>query len=369
MQMGVQRPGDHYAIVRARPADNPDAPNGIGTLLVSRDPLSAQDVDTLEAVAARMQFEVVQSPRRSADETFAAIADGARIDQALASHPLDISPPTDNSPFFFHMLRLRDVFNLERWRDQGAVAFNMKAVGLLGMLLVTVATLTALCIIVPLLRTRRTIDLAGAAPHLLFFAAIGLGFMLVEISQVQRLTIFLGHPVYALSVVLFSILLSSGLGSLSTARAADTVQAAMVRIGITIVVLVAFGVLTPATVRAFDGASNATRILLSIVILFPLGFCMGMAFPLGMRVALRTSPHLAPWLWGINGAASVCASVLAVVIAIGAGIAAAFWAGTACYVVAFGALAWEQRVHQPALTTAAPERLTVPREGGRVPAR
>ena len=348
MQMGVTRPGDHYAIVRARPADNPEAPNGIGTLLVSRDPLSPQDLDTLEAVAARMKFEVVQSPRHSADDTFAAIADGNRLEQAIATHPLDISPPTDNSPFFFHMLRLRDVFDVSRWRDQGAVAFNMKAVGLLGVLLITVAALTALCIIVPLLRTRRTIDLTGAGPHLLFFAAIGFGFMLVEISQVQRLTIFLGHPVYALSVVLFSLLLSSGLGSLSTARAGDTIAAAMVRIGSTVVVLVAFGVLTPAAVRAFDGSANTTRILLSIALLFPLGFCMGMAFPLGMRVALRTSPQLAPWLWGINGAASVCASVLAVVIAIGAGISAAFWVGTACYVLAFAALSWEQRVQQPA---------------------
>ena len=348
MQMGVTRPGDHYAIVRARPADNPDAPNGIGTLLVSRDPLTAQDLDTLEAVAARMQFDIVQSPRHSADDTFAAIADGSRIRDAIATNALDISAPTDNSPFFFHMLRLRDVFDISRWRDQGAVAFNMKAVGLLGVLLITVATLTALCIIVPLLRTRRTIDLTGARPHLLFFAAIGFGFMLVEISQVQRLTIFLGHPVYALSVVLFSLLLSSGLGSLSTARAGDTIAAAMVRIGITVVVLVAFGVLTPAAVRAFDGSANTTRILLSIALLFPLGFCMGMAFPLGMRVALRTSPQLAPWLWGINGAASVCASVLAVVIAIGAGISAAFWVGTACYVLAFAALSWEQRVQQPA---------------------
>jgi predicted membrane-bound spermidine synthase len=248
------------------------------------------------------------------------------------------------------------MFDTARWRDQGIVAFNLKAVGLLGVLLVTVATLTGLCILVPLLRTRRTIDLTGAAPHLLLFAAIGFGFMLVEMSQVQRLTIFLGHPVYALSVVLFALLLSSGLGSLSTARAGDTVQAAMVRIGMTVAVLVAFGILTPVIVRPFTGASNLTRIAVSIAILLPLGFCMGMAFPLGMRVALRTSPRLAPWLWGINGAASVCASVLAIVIAITGGISAAFWAGTACYAAAFGALAWQQRVRQPAEQTAPPLR-------------
>ena len=342
-EMGVRSPGDHYAIVRARPGAHVNAPDGIGTLLVSRDPLSAHDLDTLEAVARRMQFDVVYSPRHATDATFAAIADSRSLPAAVAAHPLDISAPTDDSPFFFHMLRLRDAFNVSRWRDQGIVAFNLKAVGLLAVLLVTVVALTLLCIAVPLLRTRRTVDLRGAMPHLLFFAAIGFGFMLVEISQVQRLTTFLGHPVYALSVVLFSLLLSSGAGSLSTNRVPDTIAAATVRIGATVAGLVAFGLLTPAVVQHFEAASNATRILLSIGILLPVGFCMGMAFPLGMRLALRRAPHLAPWLWGVNGAASVCASVLAVAIAIGAGISAAFWTGTACYAVALAALAWQQR--------------------------
>jgi hypothetical protein len=103
-------------------------------------------------------------------------------------------------------------------------------------------------------------------------------------------------------------------------------------------VLLAFGILTPAVTRHFDSAATATRILLSIALLLPLGFCMGMAFPLGMRVALQHAPGIAPWLWGVNGATSVCASVLAVVIAIGAGISAAFWTGSACYLVALLAM-------------------------------
>jgi hypothetical protein len=344
MRVGAGRPGDHFAIVRARPAGAPDAPDGIGTILVSREPLSAADLDTLETVAARMSFEVVQSPRRSADETFAAIASGARLEDAIARHPLDIAPPTDDSPFFFHMLRLRDVFNVGRWRDQGIVAFNMKAVGVLGVLLVTVMALTAMFIVLPLTLSGRRQDLSGAAPHLLFFAAIGLGFMLVEISQLQRLTIFLGHPSYSLSVVLFSILLSSGLGSLSTGRAVTGMRpSALRRLALIVAVLVAFGLAAPAAVHRFEAAPTATRILVAVAILLPVGFCMGMAFPIGLRAALRHSPQLAPWLWGVNGAASVCASVLAVVIAIGAGISAAFWTGAACYVAALAAAARLER--------------------------
>jgi hypothetical protein len=342
MKMGVSRPGDHYAIVRARPGGD-DAPDGIGTILVSRDPLSAADLDNLEAVARRMKFEIVQSPRHSADDTFAALADAGRLPAAIAEYPLNITAPTDDRPFFFHMLRLRDVFNTARWHDQGIVQFNMTAVGVLGILFVTVVVLTAGCIVIPLLLARPRADLSGAAPHLVYFGAIGFGFMLVEISQVQRLAIFLGHPVYSLSVVLFSLLLASGAGSLSTATLkwdAAAPRSAILRVGMLIVVLFAFGLLTPVAVRLFEASSTPIRILVSVGTLLPLGFFMGMAFPIGMGRALAETPALAPWLWAVNGAASVCASVLAVVIALGAGISASFWAGAVCYLGALAVLVW-----------------------------
>jgi len=364
MQRGITRPGDHYAIVRARPAAAVNGPDGVGTMLLSREPLSADDIDALEAVATRMKFDVIQSPRYSADDTFAAIASGSRLDQAIATHPLNISAPTDDTPFFFHMLRLRDVFNVSRWHDQGIVRFNMTAVGLLGVLMVTVTVLTAACIVLPLLLARSkdralhvvgddsrriagsldpATDRASVAPHLLYFGAIGLGFMLVEISQVQRLAIFLGHPVYSLSVVLFSLLLSSGIGSLASARMRDRPQSSTRVLLLLVVVLVAFGGITPLVIRYFDAASIATRIAVSVGILLPIGFFMGMAFPIGMRRALLEAPSIAPWLWGVNGAASVCASVLVVVIALGAGISAAFWVGAGCYSIAFAAVARSPR--------------------------
>ena len=344
MQRGITRPGDHYAIVRARPAAAASGPDGVGTMLLSRDPLSAADVDALEAVASRLKFEIVQSPRYSADDTFAAIASGSRLADAIAAHPLNIAAPTDDTPFFFHMLRLRDVFNTARWHDQGIVRFNMTAVGILGVLMVTVTILTAACIVLPLAVARSNRlrqgygGPAAIAPHLLYFGAIGLGFMLVEISQVQRLAIFLGHPVYSLSVVLFSLLLSSGIGSLATARVQDRPQSSTRILLLLVVVLVAFGGITPLVIRYFDAASIATRIAVSVGILLPIGFLMGMAFPIGMRRALSEAPSIAPWLWGVNGAASVCASVLVVVIALGAGISAAFWVGAGCYLIAFAAI-------------------------------
>ena len=212
----------------------------------------------------------------------------------------------------------------------------MQAVFVLAALLLTVLLLTGICIVAPLLLSRRGDVTRDSMPLLVFFASIGFGFMLIEVSQMQRLTIFLGHPTYALSVVLFSLLLSGGLGSRLTesVRGPAVSRAGLVRLGSLLVVAVSFGILTPIAIRTFSGAGNAVRIGVAIAMLAPLGVFLGMAFPLGMKMAAGRWSRLTPWLWGVNGATSVSASVLAVVVALGWGISAAFWMGCACYAVA-----------------------------------
>lgn len=253
---------------------------------------------------------------------------------------MNIAPPTDDSPFFFHTLRLGDVFDGALWRaGLGGDASNVQAVWVLGVLLLTVLGLTILCIVVPLLLTADRRSLAGTTPLFVFFAGIGLGFMLVEISQMQRLIVFLGHPTYGLSVVLFAMLASSGLGSLAAGRLEGGGARAVLPVAALVATLAIFGTATPLAVRAFEAATTATRIAMAVGLLFPIGFLMGMAFPLGMRAATLRAPALAPWLWGVNGATSVCASVAAVAIALNWGITASFWTGVACYAVAAVALA------------------------------
>ena len=202
------------------------------------------------------------------------------------------------------------------------------------MLFVTVLILTTLCVVVPLGLTADRAALAGSGPLFVFFASIGLGFMLVEISQMQRLIIFLGHPTYGLSVVLFAMLLSSGLGSLVSGALGGAGRRAVAPLAALVGVLALFGVATPVAIGAFAAATTPARIAVAVLILFPIGLLMGTAFPLGMRLAAAGAPALTPWLWGVNGATSVCASVLAVVIALNAGISASFWTGVACYVLA-----------------------------------
>ncbi|MFI5076278.1 MAG: hypothetical protein ACHQRO_03000, partial [Vicinamibacteria bacterium] len=335
---GVADPRAHMAIVRSIRGDGgDDAPDGIGTLLVSPSPLDAGDLATLKAQADRLGFQVALDATTATDETLARLASARDLDAVVAAHPINIAPPTDDSPFFFNMLRLRDVLRLDLLKH-GKSSHNMEAVFVLGTLLFTVLLLTGLCIGVPLFVTSDRKALAGAAPLVTFFAAIGLGFMLVETSQMQRLIVVLGHPTYGLTVVLFSLLLSSGLGSALTSRIApdDVGSAGVVRLAGLLGLLVVFGVITPMLTHRIEGAATPIRIAVSAALLAVPGLFMGMAFPLGLGLA-RNRPALTPWLWGVNGATSVCASVLAVAIALSTTISTAFWVGCFCYLVALGA--------------------------------
>ena len=352
-ELGARNPRNHIIITTNLSRGRREAePDGIGTMLLSKEPFSESDIDRIEAVTRQLQFTIVLSPRFSLNPTFATIASEKDLGGFYADFPLDISPPTDDNPFFFHMLRLTDAFNRELWK-QGSQSFNLKAVFVLSALLVVVVLLTSLCIIVPLvLTTSNHSRLEKAWPYFMFFAAIGFGFMLVEMSQMQRLIIFLGHPTYGLSVVLFALLLSSGLGSYSTRNVEITgsTAPATCRLVVLLCVLGVFGAITPYVSRMFEGSTTMIRIVVATAILFPLGLFMGMPFPLGMKAAARRSTALTPWLWGINGATSVCASVLAVAIALNSSISVSFWAGFGCYFTALIALVWDSKDRRLAST-------------------
>jgi len=346
-RVGVTHPRDHLVIVKPAFAHRlGTTPYAAATLLVGKAPFSEKDLATLETVARRLRFDLVLTPRSSSDATFAALASGRTPDQAAGALSINLAPPTDDSPFFFNLLRLRDVFHKDRWSG-GTEYFTSDAVVILGVLLLLVIALTLACIAGPLILTGRRTAARGTLPLLVYFASIGVGFMMVEISQMQRLTIFLGHPTYGLSVVLSALLVSSGAGSLFTQRLnlVGPTRPSVIRLSLLVGLLGAFGALTPCALGVFDGAPTPERIAVAALLLFPIGLGMGMAFPLGMRVAAARDGAATPWLWGINGATSVCASVLAVAVAMTAGISAAYWNGVVCYGIAAAAFAWA--VHAP----------------------
>jgi hypothetical protein len=135
-------------------------------------------------------------------------------------------------------------------------------------------------------------------------------------------------------VILFTLLLSSGLGSLSTGYVNESSlrQATLKRAIILLLLLVIVGTITPVLTRQFQGATTPARILVSVLLLFPLGLFMGTLFPLGIKTASRVSGEMTPMLWAVNGAMSIIASVVAVVISLGATISATYWTGFGCYV-------------------------------------
>ena len=351
-RLGIEHPRKHIAIVRSV-ATGPDE-LGVGTILIRRTPFSDEDLTVLGEANRKMLSDVMLSPQASSDETSAKIASGKNLSEVVTAFPLDIAPPTDDKPFFFQMLRFQDMFKLEIWRTGylkhvGDINHNLKGMFVLGALLLIVNGLTFIFIIMPLLAMTNRNPFRGAWPLIVFFFCIGFGFMFIEISQMQRLIVFLGHPTYSLSVVLFSLLTFSGLGSSMTQHiiGPELIRGAMVRLLLMIGVVIIFGTLTPYAITAFEASTTPVRMLVASGLLLPLGLFMGMAFPLGMKLAFMNRPLLTPWLWGINGAASVCASVLAVTISLMNGISMTYWAGAACYVAATAAFAWSSRSLKP----------------------
>ncbi len=326
---GVADPRRHMLIYHGPPRDFGVS---IATLLVSPEPFSSADIAAVNEAAGRLAFTPILTPDAALDERFEGLAAPGGPGDAVDEFEVNISAPTDNRPFFFQMAELDDIF------DRGGIGNEhvTQPVLVLGMLALTVLGLTFLCIVVPLLLTTKRSSHRGMLPFYGYFAGIGLGFLLIEVSQLQRLSIFLGHPTYALTVVLFSVLLFSGVGSMLTERfvrperPASFVVPLLVLLGVVIV----FGFATPSLIHRMDDATTPVRIAVAVGLLAPLGLVMGTPFAIGMRAAATRPGAPTAFLWGINGATSVCASVFGVVIALFLGISAAYWAGFLAYVAA-----------------------------------
>ncbi len=324
---GVTHPASHMAVLK----------RGIhGNLIASNLPLSDADLDLLERLGRERDFEVRFSPRGTKDPVFSAIASNDLDSKVLSELPLDLSPSTDDRPFFFNMMPLRLLGGRADSSMYPADRANLEAVSVLVRLAEVIGGLVMLVVFVPLAFSLRRVRFAGSWPHMVFFAAIGTAFMLVEVSQLQRLAIFLGHPTYSLSVVLFSLLVASAAGSLTTSRIADSAIARLAPLLLLamIGVLCAIGLVMPSLLHLMRSATMPGRIAVSVAMMLPMGFFMGMAFPAGIRLAGSGRSALTPWFWGVNGAMSVLASVVAVAIALAVGISATYWTGVAGYAVA-----------------------------------
>jgi hypothetical protein len=181
-----------------------------------------------------------------------------------------------------------------------------------------------------------------------------MGFMLIEISQMQRLMVFLGHPVYGLSVVLFTILLFSGIGSVTVGARFPRQGVIIARVVALLTTLVAAGVLTPLLTTWARSEATDIRILLSVLLLAPPAFCMGMMFPLGLSIWRRHS-ELLPFFWSANGITSMFASVLGMALSIEFGIARTYALGVGFYVICAVMIALSRQANLVGVFAARPD--------------
>jgi hypothetical protein len=270
---------------------------------------------------------------------FAALL-GPRSAEAIADYPYDLSTVSDDRPFFFSRVpvvpRLLNQLGLSR-SHLGSMPLDLGGRTLLGSVIAT-ALATALLLLVPPLANRRrrvrpTVSPRRGGLWAGYFASLGLGFILIEIVFIQRFSLFLGYPVYSLSVVLFTMLLSSALGSLVAGRFTSR-RALPATLVILAAILFLYALTLPAALAAARGAGIVPRILIAVAVIAPLGFVMGMPFPSGIRRAGLESKELVSWAWAVNGGASVFGSTLCVLISMARGFTASFLAGTVVYLVA-----------------------------------
>jgi hypothetical protein len=218
--------------------------------------------------------------------------------------------------------------------EQGAFQGNLAATRSLIQLFAAVVLLLVATIGVPLVARGGTVRGPGWGSILGYFACLGLGYIVIQIGLLQRLILLLGKPVYALAVILATMLLASGLGSFAAgALAPERLRARLgALLGGTAALLLVYAFLLPALISALLGSGFGVRLAGSVALVALPGFLLGMPFPSGIRALERLGRDgLVPWVWGLNGATSVLASVSAIILAIELGYTAVFVLGAACY--------------------------------------
>lgn len=334
-ELGVPDPARRMALVRG--VSEPGTTRAPATFLLKNGPFDEAELTVLETVAARRGFTVLYAPGSARADAFARLAQARDPAQVWASLESDVAPTRDDNPFFFHTLRVRHLLDVlgstGEWRKTNLGTF------VLFSLLVLTTALAAGFILGPLALVRGRLSglhTRAAVSWLLTFACLGAGYIIIEVAVVQKSILFLGHPVYALTVVLFSLLLFSGIGSRWSGRFGEpelhgTLGRLLGCVAL-LIVLYTFA-LTPLFYRLAH-LERPARIAVAVAALAPLGLVMGMPMPTAIRILAREVPAIIPWAWGVNGAASVMGSAAALAIALLSGFSRALSVAAALYLAA-----------------------------------
>jgi hypothetical protein len=332
LDSGVSDPSRHMAMVTV---------NAIATLLVSKAPFNQEDIQMLKQVSRDLQYDLVLVPGTPPENPIlrgiVSAKSYRKLDEFIGKQEYNLEPPTDESPYFFNLLRLKNL-SQANVPSQGIIQGNLLATATLVKLIFSLAGMTLAAIVLPLwLKTRmqrnlgtqtRILRLAGG----MYFSLIGAGFMLVEIALIQRFSVFLGHPIYSLGILLFTLIASTSLGSYVSERLPLERRPWMLSLPFTIAGLILLmSILIRIVLPALTPASMFVKIVFSITFIAPLGFHMGFFFPMGMRLVKAVDEGDTPWYWALNGIFGVLFSALAVFISIYSAISNNFYLASLFY--------------------------------------
>lgn len=337
-QIGVADPRDHFVIV----ADGGLNEDGRPVLvLAKKSPFTPAEY---AAVAAHLHstpnlYWLNPTPEYAerqtlppAAETFRQLIESNDPRAFARDYQYNVAPVSDSAPFFFYTLKIKYVLkNILAGTGHGMDWRINLGVVVLGMLLIISALAVVAFLILPLALHGRNRDAGRQAGlvALLYFIAVGFGYILVEISLIQRFVLFLGHPTYALTVVVFLLLLSSGAGSVAARRRVTNANKILLLLGLIAGLIVLNVLVLPWLLSAAVGLPFAIKLVISALVLSPLGFLMGMPFPTGLRLVPTVE-----WAWALNAAASVLGSVMAMVIAIQFGLTVTLCCAALAYLLA-----------------------------------
>jgi hypothetical protein len=317
------------------------------TFIVKPTPFAPEETTALLEAIDRLRYDLVLAPWMPQDmvNKYARLEKPIDHDLALklvtasdraafyATYEFDISPPTDDHPFFFHFFRWEQtpqvIENLgRRWQPFGGSGY-LVLIALLAFVLVA----TVIFVIVPIgLRTHfrqvlRRVGAGRAIRTLGYFAGIGLAYLLVEVALIQRFILVLSHPTLAMATVIGSLLLFSGVGSLVSHRLSG--RYVLFLLALLLAVYPWFtGLFTPLLLPI----PLILRVIATMLLIAPIGFLMGVPFARGIN-ALRDVSDLIPWAWAVNGSASVISAVLATILSLSLGFTPVLFVGGGLYLV------------------------------------
>jgi hypothetical protein len=292
-----------------------------GTVLARREPFTAAELARIEALADERGEGVAFAAGGPYRLEWAGLARAPSPRAFCEGHRLDVCPPTDDRPFFFNMKRPADVLSA----PSPGYFFAVDPLLVLALSLAILVVLCGLAFGLPL----ALVEVRPPLTSMTFFAAIGVGFLLLEIALIQRFTLFLGFPTYALSVVLFALLVFTGIGSLLSPR----MRLAPALAGACALIALAAFALQPLLAALIE-LPFAARVAVTVALIAPPALLLGTAMPIGLARLREEHAGAIPWAWAINGVSSVLASVLAVAVAITWGFRAVTLLALACYLVA-----------------------------------